>query len=311
MNILDDVTIIIPVYNAEKYLSRCIDSILNQSYKSIQILLIDDCSNDSSNKIIQDYCSRYSSITFLRNEQRMGVAKTRNVGLSAVKTKYVGFLDSDDWLDLNCINKAVNLFLEDSAIEIAVWEIKTAQNHENVCFRYKYGNSNVIEGKTALKLLAHTYHNEFFLSPLLGAKLFKRSIIEENHLCFPESVYEDDYFCFLAFMYAKKVALIVDSALYYYQHSTSLTHHFTNQNVTDFYTTFISLYNVIKDSNTPETISSFYHYFKKSLNSMLNQLDVCIQNQYDYQFLKSLICKKFYENIDVEEYYKHCDQLNI
>lgn len=304
-----NVTIIVPIYNSSQYLNRCIDSLINQSYKNIQMILIDDNSSDDSLSLITDYGNRYSNIFWYHNEQQQGASKTRNWGLEKANTEYVGFLDSDDWLDLNCIDKAVSTMSNDSSIDIAVWEIKTAQKFHKTAFRYRYEKNNVIDGSMALKLLSHTSENEYFLSPLLGAKLFRRSLLNKYQIFFPDTMYEDDFFSFLAFTYAKKVSLIVDCSLYYYQHSSSLTHHFTKKNIDDFYETFSSLYILIRNSNSSAVKESFYHYLQKSLYSLIKQLDVCVQNEYECQHFKYLICNQFGKAINMEEYFKFCDQI--
>lgn len=93
------VSVITPVYNAEKYIKKTIDSILNQSYKNIEIILVDDCSNDASQEIIKEYCNKYSNIVYKLQETNMGAAVARNTALEIAKGRYVAFLDSDDiWL---------------------------------------------------------------------------------------------------------------------------------------------------------------------------------------------------------------------
>lgn len=90
------VSVITPVYNAERFISEMIESVLKQTYKSLEIILIDDCSSDSSAKIIQDYCKRYESIIYHLQEKNMGAAVARNRALELARGQYVAFLDSDD-----------------------------------------------------------------------------------------------------------------------------------------------------------------------------------------------------------------------
>lgn len=301
------VSVIIPVYNGEKYIARCINSILNQSYKDLEIIIVDDNSKDKSAEIICEHMKRSNNIKYIKNEHTIGPAETRNKGLMSANSKYVLFLDCDDWLDLNCIEKAVDKFNSDADIDIVLWEIKTAFNYSRICSRYKYLYNNILDSEMALNLLSHTYENEFFLSPLLGCKLFKKSLLVNHNIVFPDTIYEDDMFTFLAFLYAKKIALTTGSCLYYYQHSESLTHHFTDKNITDFFKTFKSLYTYINK----EQKDAYYKYLNKSLISMLDSLHNNVQNSSEQSRYKSMIFSYFYKNINVKEYYTYSFSLTI
>lgn len=301
------VTVIIPMHNGEKYISRCIESILNQSYKNLEILIIDDNSDDSSAEIIKKYMQQIDNITYIKNEHTLGPANSRNIGIQHTKTEYVLFLDCDDWIDLNCLEKAVEKFDSEYDIDVVIWEIKTAFYHSKTSTRYEYLYNNVLTGSMALSLLSHTIENEFFLSPLLGCKLIRKSLLDTHKIVFPDTIYEDDMFTYLTFMYAKKVALITGSCLYYYQHPESLTHHFKEKNIIDFFKTFQMLYNYV-DNDQKE---SYYKFLDKSLKAMLNNMINTTQNPDMQSYYKSLIFKYFYQNIKVEEYYTYSFSLTI
>lgn len=301
------VSVIVPVFNSEKHLSRCINSIINQSYKNIEIIIIDDNSTDSSERIINDFVSRNSNIKCIKNSVTMGPAYTRNRGLEYAKSPYVLFLDSDDWIDLNCIKKSIDKFQSNSEIDIAIWEITTAFHNYRASSRYKYQYDNIIDSQTALNLLSHTLENEYFLSPLLGCKLFKKSLLDYHQIRFPNTIYEDDMFTFLTFLNANKIALITDSNLYYFQHSDSITHHFNEKNITDFFSTFIELYKHITNANKEQ----YYKYLCKSLNSMIicmenSKISLDLQNKY-----KAKIFSSFYQHINIEEYYSYAFSITI
>lgn len=93
------VSVIIPVYNAEKYLRQCLDSVLGQSLREIEVICVDDCSTDGSRDILTEYASADSRVTFFANEKNLHAGPCRNRGLSAARGEYVLFLDGDDWID--------------------------------------------------------------------------------------------------------------------------------------------------------------------------------------------------------------------
>lgn len=294
------VSVIVPVHNGEKYIERCIESILNQSYKNIEVLVINDNSTDNTKEIVAKYLE-LPNVKLIINVETLGPARTRNLGLREANSPYILFLDCDDWIDLNCIEKAINILDSDSTIDIAIWEIKTAYYSNQFSVRYQYQYNNILSNKMALNLLSHTFENEYFISPLLGCKIFRKQLLDTYKLEFPDTIYEDDMFTFLSFLYSKNVALVTGSFLYYYQHNESLTHQFTEKNIIDFFDTFHKLYSYVNAS----TKEYYYNFLYKSLSAMIN----CMTNNItDYDMLsnyKAMIFKAFYKNININEYYTY------
>lgn len=294
------VSVIVPVHNGEKYIERCIESILNQSYKNIEVLVINDNSTDNTKEIVAKYLE-LPNVKLIINVETLGPARTRNLGLREANSPYILFLDCDDWIDLNCIEKAINILDSDSTIDIAIWEIKTAYYSNQFSVRYQYQYNNILSNKMALNLLSHTFENEYFISPLLGCKIFRKQLLDTYKLEFPDTIYEDDMFTFLSFLYSKNIALVTGSFLYYYQHNESLTHHFTEKNIIDFFDTFHKLYPYVNAS----TKEYYYNFLYKSLSAMIN----CMTNNItDYDMLsnyKAMIFKAFYKNININEYYTY------
>ena len=102
------VSIIIPVYNVEQYLAQCLDSVINQTYKNIEIICVNDCSLDNSFKILDEYSKNDKRIKIINRENNGGLSAARNTGLDNASGKYIYFLDSDDWIDLDYIEKMLN-----------------------------------------------------------------------------------------------------------------------------------------------------------------------------------------------------------
>lgn len=100
------VSVIIPIYNAEKYMNRCIDAVLNQKYKNIEVILINDGSVDSSKKICQKYCEKDNRVICI-SKNNEGVSKARNAGIKIATGKYLCFIDADDWIDIEYVEEYV------------------------------------------------------------------------------------------------------------------------------------------------------------------------------------------------------------
>ena len=97
------ISIIIPVYNTEKYLKKCLDSIINQTLKSLEIICIDDCSTDNCLHILKEYQLKDNRIKIIEQKENKGQGVARNLGLNIAEGKYIMFLDPDDWLELNAL----------------------------------------------------------------------------------------------------------------------------------------------------------------------------------------------------------------
>ena len=115
------ISVIIPVYNVENYLSECLDSIINQSLNDIEIICINDGSTDNSLKILQDYEKRDNRIRVI-NQKNSGLGATRNVGLSLSEGKYVYFMDSDDYLELSTLEELYHL-AETNSLDIVLFKL--------------------------------------------------------------------------------------------------------------------------------------------------------------------------------------------
>lgn len=284
-------TIIVPVYNTAKYVERCINSILNQSLKEIQVIIIDDASNDSSYEIICRF-RRFGNVRILRNSENMGQGATRNLGLKYVNTKYFGFLDSDDWVDTNTYEYAVSTLEKNNDSTIAVFGIKT--EYDNACLseiRYAY-HSNTISSEFAISLLTREYAQDAPISALLGNKVFR----SEHHLGikFSDRCFEDTIYMYKAFLHSGNVALLSDGYLHYYQRPGSIMHTFSKKHIDNLCDEFIDLRRYLSENNTPINLNQYYAYFEKCCNSMLKTLfsteqNAATQKQYLAYFINRLI----------------------
>ena len=118
---MEKVSIIVPVYNVEKYLECCLESLINQTLKDIEIICVNDGSTDNSGKILENYAAKDNRIKVI-HQVNGGQAAARNNGLNAVNGKYINFIDSDDWVDLDFIEKLYDAAERNSA-DIAVASI--------------------------------------------------------------------------------------------------------------------------------------------------------------------------------------------
>lgn len=201
------VSVIIPIYQVEKYLERCIKSVINQSYKNIEIILIDDGSTDHCPTICDEYAQKDSRIIVI-HKQNGGLSSARNSGLLACNGDYVSFIDSDDYID-------------EHMIEIMVKKIEIT-NSDIVCCGFYFEMDNGYISKSFMPslilnksdaidaLIENTYLNHYSWNKLYKKKVFKNVYFPEGKL------FEDIRTTYKLFLNADKVCLI-DEYLYHYQ----------------------------------------------------------------------------------------------
>lgn len=122
---MDKISVIVPVYNVEKYLNRCIESIVNQSYKNLEIILVDDGSTDASGEICEEWKKKDSRIVVFHKENG-GASSARNIGLKHAMGEYIGFVDSDDWIEKNMFERLYFLIKEHNA-NMSICQMKSSK----------------------------------------------------------------------------------------------------------------------------------------------------------------------------------------
>ena len=219
------VSVIVPVYNVEKYFKRCLESVINQTYHNLEIILVDDGSRDSSGKLCDEYKKKDGRIKVIhKNNEGLGI--TRNRGLEKAAGKYVTFVDSDDYIPLDSISGMVQ-------------EIET-YNCDLVIGNYYYGKqikpctaeARCYHGREVIDyvlvhLLGNKPKSEDMISVSAWGKLFRRDIIEKNQLRYPSErilIWEDIAFNLDYIPLCKSVYVSHTPRYYYCFNGESLTH---------------------------------------------------------------------------------------
>ena len=196
------ISIIVPIYNTEKYLKKCLNSIINQTFKDIEIICINSCSKDNSLNILKSFAQSDNRIKIINLTQSHNVGYARNKGLKIVSGGYVSFVDSDDFIDLNYYEELYKKVAETNA-DI----VKCKMCIINTDGKKEYSNLNdLIKNKSKMQFL-----NEFTTA------IYKTSLISENKIKFPEDliISEDVTFLNRAVIKAQSVECI-DNVNYYY-----------------------------------------------------------------------------------------------
>lgn len=202
-------SVIIPIYNTEKYLTRCINSIINQTYKKMELILVDDGSTDDSKKICDKFARDYEMIKVVHQKNR-GVSAARNVGLKLASNEYIVFVDSDDWIERETLENLYNV-IKHNETDCIVFNLK-----EQVLKKIENKNQTQTWEEEIEKLII----TERINSPV--NKVYRNSIIKNNNIKFDEeiSIGEDLLFNIEYFTSSKKI-YILNKELYHYEVSNN------------------------------------------------------------------------------------------
>ncbi len=190
------VSVVVPVYNVERYLARCVDSLISQTLPDMQIILVNDGSKDRSGEMIKDYARRHPRILCI-DKANGGCALARNAGLSAATGEYVGFVDSDDWVDCSMFKK-----LHDKAVECDADVVQGG-----LVKYYEQANRFDPVNEDALASLVERAGNQMehardllCVQPTMWRRIYRRTMLQQNDITFPQHVrmFDDLPFQFMA-----------------------------------------------------------------------------------------------------------------
>lgn len=211
-------SIIVPVYNVEKYLPKCLESLIKQTLKDIEIICVNDGSMDNSLAILKEFASKDSRIRIIDN-QHQGVAKTRNTGIEQSTGEYIGFVDSDDYIDIDFFEKLYNSATKSNS-DIAIASILKHKNFFNI-YNAKYTKEETaITIQDKIKLCEDKKHFFFYA----WNKIYHSGFIKKNNIKFSEGqIYEDVMFAIKALYYSNKIISVYGTKYHYIEHENSLT----------------------------------------------------------------------------------------
>lgn len=209
------VSVIVPVYNVEKYLKRCLDSLINQTLSDIDIICINDGSKDSSLQILEQYAQKDSRIV-IYNQENSGLSVARNTGLEHASGEYIGFVDSDDWVDLDFYEKLYNSAKNNNA-DIAVADF--IREHPNKKPKRLKLKEEKIYTTPEDKFMICKVHRE----GCVWNKIYRTEFIKSINLKFvPKMYYEDRDFTIRSLYFSKKLVTTPNTYYRYFVNSKSI-----------------------------------------------------------------------------------------
>lgn len=257
------VSIIVPVYNVEQYIAKCLESLINQTLKDIEIIVVNDGSTDNCEKIIQCYVKKFKNIKYL-NKENGGLSDARNYGIPYATGEYIAFLDSDDYVELNMYEKMYNKAKDENSDMVEcdfIWEY-TGKSKIDTGIIYK----NKKEMLTYARVVAWN-------------KLIKREIIQKSKIEFPKGLhYEDLEFFYKILPYLDKVSFVKVPLIHYEQRENSISK-VQNERTQEI---FIILNDVLE-----------YYKVKNIYNEYKNELE--------YTYTRILLCSSLFRITKIKD----------
>lgn len=209
------VSVIIPVYNVAGYLRQCLDSVVNQTLREIEIICLNDGSTDDSMQILTEYAARDKRIVVL-SQENSGIGAARNRALTFVDAPYVYFVDSDDWLDLTCLEKLYSK-MQDTSADICLLGVTTFDEPTQKITAKKSCSMLCYQNRPADICRYSDIKSVIFSHLAVYFKIFRTSFLRQNNILFPEKVtFEDVFFHVQCILLAKKITFY-DENLYFYR----------------------------------------------------------------------------------------------
>ena len=252
--VLPRISIIIPVYNVEKYIEQCLDSVINQTMQDIQVICVNDGTLDNSRTILQKYADEDARIEIV-DKYNGGLSSARNTAFPYIKGKYTMFVDSDDWIELDLSEKAYKRAEENDA-SITIFFYKHEYKPKNVVWDAMYGDVSyddkfIVGNKFSL-----------FDYPTAWSKLWLSDFLIGNEIYFPEDlVFEDLSNHWKAVILAQKIVVLPDQLYHYRYHTESIcgrigTHYY------DIIKVFDTIFSFLHESGNYHIYKEKYHWQK-------------------------------------------------
>ena len=296
----DKISVIVPIYNVEPYLRRCIDSIINQTYENLEIILVDDGSRDNCGQICDDYAKKDTRIKVI-HKKNGGLSDARNTGLEVCTGNFISFVDSDDWIDKTMLQVMINLM---------------KSNESDICecgVEYVYENKNILQSEN-LNSNISIFNKEESLNNLLlnnirqtvWNKLYKSTVIK-NMFFEIGKCNEDEFWTYKILDKINKVVKTEQKLYYYYQRNGSIINsRYSMKNLDALEAKyervkFLNKYpDIQKEACRQIIFDSLYHYQKCSIYLNKNEREKA-QNYIKKKFSEVNINDVYLRNLSLKE----------
>lgn len=308
-----DITIIVPTYNTSNYIEKCIDSLLNQTINSVEIIIIDDNSEEDYSAVKEKY-SVYDNIVFLRNENRLGPGGARNRGLEIAHGKYIAFCDSDDWVELDLYKTVIDV-MEKHNSEIGVFPVQRVYDipMSTPYYLCNYKQVYCLTADVAIKIMLQQYDLGISIPFYCTNKVFRKSFLDSISATFENEIYyQGKLFTIYTFLYAQKIVCVPNVCYKHYRRKNSIIQSFEVKHINDFKQSMLYIKEYLQLAQKYELYK--YQYFKlceKSLDLVIRQIFEFVEDENQKkEYIKSAL-SKMSELISIDEYFEYTNAEEI
>lgn len=240
------ISIIIPVYNVGPYLRHCLDSVVDQTYRDLEIIIIDDGSNDGCSNVCDEYKKDHRVKVF--HTENRGLSCARNLGIEKAKGEYISFVDSDDWIEITSMQKLLEYAADTNADIVSSAYYFEWKNHHSIGEEIE--KPIILEGENIIQ----THIRESYLGSAIWNKLYRKTVF--SNIRFPEGrVFEDIMTSYKLLSNAKRVVCIPDALYHYRLRSNTISRTYTMASMTSYWYAHRERFNTLSKTN-PECLEA-------------------------------------------------------
>lgn len=287
---MKDISIIVPAYNAEKYLEKCLESLVNQTKKNIEIIVINDGSTDDTEKIILEFKERYPEMIKYFFQENSGQSVARNVGIEMAEGKYIAFVDSDDYVSERMFEILYNKAIEKN-FDIVASDVNSIYPKKNVevSSGIRFESVDLTRNEKS-ELLRNMY-------AVVWNKIYKKELLEKKKILFePDLWFEDVLFLYELIPYIKSIGFVEDILYQYVQRENSVTYTYSDK-LLDIYKMLEKLVDFYDENHLDEFTNEIeYIYVRYMLATYIKRLAKTKNKELfnnGVKFAKEKVCTRF------------------
>ena len=296
-----DITIIIPMKDTEDQIMKCLDSIkINTlSRDRYEVIIIDDASKQPSEFLSEKY-----DIHYFYSKKSLGAGGARNLGLRMARGKYICFIDSDDWISYDYLEKGLT-YMEQCASEIGMFTLKREYDDiKDIIYKCKYNTLLQLGSEESIKVMAKEYNFDVNIVPSTTNKIYLRQFLIDNNIFFPENrKFEDLLFSIKTMLAASKLICIPDATYFHYRRKGSIVQSFEHKNSEDMLFILKEIKVYLENNNYFEIYKkSFYLFCEHFMNLIIRQINEFCSDENIKKAEMTFIVKNLLQQINLDEY---------
>ena len=296
-----DITIVIPMKDTEDQIMKCLDSIkINTlSRDRYEIIIIDDASKQPSEFLSEKY-----DIHYFYSKKSLGAGGARNLGIRMARGKYICFIDSDDWISYDYLEKGLT-YMEQCASEIGMFTLKREYDDiKDIIYKCKYNTLLQLGSEESIKVMAKEYNFDVNIVPSTTNKIYLRQFLIDNNIFFPENrKFEDLLFSIKTMLAASKLICIPDATYFHYRRKGSIVQSFEHKNSEDMLFILKEIKVYLENNNYFEIYKkSFYLFCEHFMNLIIRQINEFCSDENIKKAEMTFIIKNLLQQINLDEY---------